>query len=507
MRIDLVDQETICVQHKNEKLFFNVHRTARKAKWIASFRPGEPDQFDIINRFLELMSEDRLNKLFMCYKRFVATNNFAKERHIRDADDRDIKFRAIVKEMFEIVSYESTYDWFVKNIKVVFPDKVHKELGENKSRDRTYIEDDYVKLAALSVAFRLVVPFLYQYIYDNHDIVGNDRKELMALKLLDTSDIIHTEPYQRFIRFIDATVETVDVKNTFKTISGIGSEEQLEISKAKKIVRRVAFIDPETKDNIIEAVFNEIFNQPTDTQRNQNRIKDKKKTGGRDEEGEPSVVEQYKIKEELPRSESALGSYYISQEYFLKDILGLEEYKRVKPKIRKLISFLIDSDYEPTRSNLMAAKFFIKGIAPESLDCVDREIQIIACVMTYALMMHKEKYNLALLALSVPYYSDDDDLSPPPTSNRATIPLALERQLDDLYPYRRKLKPTTNVVKEAIGELFKEVSGCLLIPVFSEEDKDHFKNYFTKDGYYIVPREVVVDLAEMIIFIQTNENV
>lgn len=507
MRIYLVSQETICVEHKGEELFFDVHRTARKAKWIATFRPGEPDSFDIINRFLELLSDDRLNKLFLCYKKFQTANNLAKQSPRRNTEIRDEKFRAIVKEMYEIVNYDTIYDWVSNHVEVVFPDRVHKQLGEGMSRDRTYIEDDYVKLTALSVAFRLVVPFLYQYIYDNHDIVGNDRKELMALKLLDASDIIYTEPYLRFIRFIDATVETVDVKNTFKTIAGIGSEEQLEISKAKKIVRRVAFIDPETKDNIIEAVFNEIFNQPTDTQRNQNRIKDKKKTGGRDEEGEPSVIEQYKIKEELPRSESALGSYYIEQEYFLKDIMGLVEYKKVKPKLQKLISQLIDSDYEPTRGNLMAAKFFIKGIAPESLDCVDREIQIIACVMTYALMMYKEKYVLALLALSVPYYSEDDNLSPPPVSNRATIPLALERQLDDLYPYRRKLKPTTNVVKEAIGELFKEVSGCLLIPVFSEQDKEYFQDKLTRDGYFIVPREVVVDLAEIIIFIQTNENV
>lgn len=503
MRIYLEDVDLICVEHKGEILHFDAHRTIRKTKLITTFTPGEPDSFDILNRYLALFSDDRANKLFLCYKRFLNTRTIEQDKMIRNQLERDNKYRVIVKDIFDILSYDGVYDWVYDNIKVVYPDRVNSEVDSKYSEDRTYTELDYFKLAVLSICFRAVVPIWCQYIYDNVDVVGNDRKEKMALKLLDTSDIIQTEPYLRFIRFIDAVSATVDIKNTYKTMTGIGSEEQLEISKAKKIVRRVAFLNPEIEDNIIKQVHNEIFNQPTDTQRNTNRIKDKKLTGSRDEE-ETSVIEQYKIKEELPRADSRTGSYYLEQELFLKEVMG-EDYDLVKDKIGDLVDSLIESGHEMQRHNLMMAKFFISGVPPELLNCVNRDIQIISCAMVYALMVYKGKYNLALLSLGSIRMDDEDEISPPPLSNRATIPAELEKQLDDLYPYRRKVKSSANMIKEAIGELFREVSGCLIQPIFPQDDKALFDGKFTRDGYFITPRDVVVDLAEMIVFIQTRQ--
>ncbi len=502
MKIFMPDKQSIIVEHRGEQLEFFIHRTFTKTNLVESYQPGRGDTFDVINQFLELLSVDRADKLFAQYKRFMDRRDRYLNSTYQDAMERDEVYRKIVKEIFTIVDYESVFDWMDANIKIDYPPNVEETIPEGMYPDRTYIQSDYKALTALGLTLRLVVPIWAQYIYDHGDSIGNDRKELMALKLLDMTDIIYTQPYERFVRFIEAVNACVEnVKNTFKTITGVGSEEQLEISKTRKIVRRVAFINPLSADGIIQAVFNEIKNQPTDTQRSQNRIKDKKKTGSRSDEEETSVIEQYRIKEELPKGDIRAISYYLESLLYMQstDQTFSEDEMHI---LKSLINDLIDDGHEVDKHNLMMAMMFVKGVPPESLEVVDREYQIAACVSVYGLMVKWEKYDLALLALGK-FDSANDEMAMVASANRATIPPTLDRQLDELYPYRRKAK-NANVCKEAISKLYGEVSGCLIRPIYHESHHDFFKDKILHQGMYAAPRTVSVDLAEIIVQLHSN---
>lgn len=503
MKIHMPDKHSILVTHRGRKFEFFIHRTFNKTNLVESYRPGRGDAFDVINDFLALLSDDRADALFRQYERFAETRTYHMNKTVPSHMERDDSYRRIVKELFTIVDYQSVYDWMEKNVDLQYPPNVEEFVAEGLNPDRTYVKQDYKELTALGLTLRLVVPFWVQYIYDHGDAIGNDRKELMALKLLDMTDIIYSPPYERFVRFIEATNDCVEnVKNTFKTIVGVGSEEQLEISKTRKIVRRVAFIDPLVGDGIIQAVFNEIKNQPTDTQRSQNKIKDKKKTASRSEEEETSVIEQYRIKEELPKGDTRSISYYLERLLFLQDTDNTFTNKEIK-SLQRLIKELIKSGHEVDTHNLMLAMFVVKGVPPESLEVVDREFQIAACVSVYGLMVKWEMYDLALLALGK-LEENTDDLGPAVTSNRSTIPADLDRQLDEIYPYRRKAKANANVCKEAISKLFSEVSGCLIRPIYAEEHHDFFKDRILHQGYFVAPRTVSVDLAQMIVRIHSS---
>ena len=499
------DRQSIIVEHKGSKLEFFIHRTFNKTNLVESYRPGNGDTFNVINDFLEVLSPDRADKLFRQYERFLDNRSYHMDRTNPSHMERDDSYRRIVKELYSIVDYETIRDWMEKNVNIQYPPNVEEFVAEGLDPDRTYVQSDYKALTALGLTLRLVVPLWVQYIYDNSDAIGNERKELMALKMLDMTDIIYSEPYERFVRFIEATNECVEnVKNTYRTIMGVGSEEQLEISKTRKIVRRVAFIDPLVGDGIIQAVFNEIKNQPSDTQRSQNKIKDKKKTASRDDE-ETSIIEQYRIKEELPKGDTRSISYYLERLLFLQGPDMDFTTKEIR-SLQKLIKELIKSGHEVDTHNLMMAMFFVKGIPPESLEVVDREFQIAACVSVYGLMVKWGKYDLALLALGKLEQNTDDSM-PSVISNRSTIPAELEKELDKLYPYRRRTRSTVNVCKEAISKLFNEVSGCLIRPIYSEEHHDHFKDRILHRGNFQAPRTVSIDLAEMIVRIQSNKTV
>lgn len=499
----MLDKQSIIVEHRKEKLEFFIHRTFNKTNLVESYRPGVGDTFDVINGFLELLSDDRADKLFLQYKRFLDQRQYYLNSIFSNYLDRDNSYRRIVKELYTIVDQESIQNWMDKNVKIEYPEKVEEELKEGRDPVRTYTQKDYKQLTGLGLTLRLVVPILVQYIYDHGDAIGNDRKELMALKLLDMTDIIYSEPFERFVRFIEATNECVEnVKNTYKTIVGVGSEEQLEISKARKIIRRVAFIDPLIGDGVIQAVFNEIKNQPTDTQRSQHKIKDKKKTASRSEEEETSVIEQYRIKEELPKGDTRAISYYLESLLYLQATDKSFTNKEIAI-LKRMIKELILDGHEVDKHNLMMAMFFVKGIPPESIEVVDREYQIAACVSVYGLMVKWGKYDLALLTLGK-LETNTEDLGPTISSNRSTIPAELDRQLDELYPYRRKAKSNANVCKEAISKLFGEVSGCLIRPIYAPEHHDLFKDSILHQGYFAAPRTVSVDLAEMIVKIHSN---
>lgn len=498
MRIFLADKQSIIVEHQTQQLEFFIHRTFNKTNLIESYRPGVGDCFDVINQFLELLSKDRADKLFKQYERYLDSRNYHMDSVFSDHLERDNSFRRIVKELFTVVDYESVYDWMDANITIQYPPSVEEFVGQGLDPNRTYTQQDYKELTALGLALRLVAPILSQYIYDYGDSIGNDRKELMALKLLDMTDIIYSRPYERFILFVESvTAQVENVKNTYKTVNGVGSEEQAEIGKARKIVRRVSFIDPLTPDGIIQAVFNEIKNQPTDTQRSQHKIKDKKKTASRSDDEESSIIEQYRIKEELPKGETLAISYYLESLLFLQSTEESFTDEEIL-LLKNLILELIEDGHEMDRHNLMMAMFFVTGVPPESIEFVDREYQIAACVSVYGLMVKWKKYDLALLAIGK-REPNSEDLGPAITANRSTIPAELDRQLDELYPYRRKVKSNANVCKEAISKLFSEVSGCLIRPIYCPEHNDLFKDSILHQGFFTTPRTVSIDLAEMIV--------
>lgn len=497
MRIFLFNKSTIRVEHEKEYLDFQVHQTFNKTQLIQGFRyDGDDRVFSVVNDFLALLSEDRSRKLFETYKRFCNARNIYNDRVNLDPFERDERYKDLVKNIFVLVDYESMYDYVTKHVKVVFPDKVFEDYEEGMYPERTYIQVDYVKLIALSQVLRLVVPIWTQYIRDVVDSVGNLRKELVALKLLDKSDIIQCEPYERFLVFVEAVNRTVESKNTFLTVTGIGSEEQAEISKARKIVRRVAFADALTEDNIISAVHNEIINQPTDDRRTPNRIRDKKLTGTRLDDDDPSVIEQYKIKEALPKGEIRLIQYYLERMDFLKEVIGIVR-KDIK-RLQQIADELVKIDFDPDVHNLMLVKFFVKGAPPESIDVIDREYQIAACVSIYALMVHWGYYDLAILALGE-RVENEEDVFVGGSSNRSQIPAELDKQLDHIYPYRREARSGMNVAKQAIGEFFKVVGGSLIRCHYPDEHKEYYKDKLTKDGYYIPSRSIPVEMAEIII--------
>lgn len=501
MKIFMPDRQSIIVEHRTQQLEFFIHRTFNKTNLVESYRPGQGDSFDVINDYLATLSDDRADKLFRQYQRFMENREYNLDRMTPNVMERDNTYRRIVKELYATVDYESVYDWMSDNVNIQYPPNVEESVAEGLDPDRTYVKQDYKEMVAMGLSFRLVVPMVVQYIFDHGDAIGNERKELMALKLLDMTDIIYSKPYERFVLFIEAVNACVEnPKNTYKTIIGVGSEEQMEISKARKILRRVAFIDPLVPDGIIQAVFNEIKNQPTDTQRSQHKIKDKKKTASRNDEEEMSVIEQYRIKEELPKGDTRSISYYLES---IINFQGHEFTNKEIKALRKLINELVKSGHEVDTHNLIMAMFFVKGVPPESLEVVDREFQIAACVSVYGLMVKCNKPDLALLALGK-LEENTDDLGPTVTSNRSTIPAELDRQLDELYPYRRKAKSNTNVCKEAISKLFSEVSGCLIRPIYSEEHHEIFKDRILYQGYFVAPRTVSVDLAEMIVHIHSK---
>lgn len=503
MKIYMADRQSIIVEHQRQRLEFFIHRTFNKTNLIESYRPGGGDCFDVINQFLETLSPDRAEKLFRQYQRFMDNRQYHMESVFSDHMERDNTYRRIVKELFTIVDYESVYDWMDENVKIVYPPNVEEVVGEGLDPDRTYIQQDFKELTAMGLAFRLVVPFFAQYISDHGDAIGNDRKELMALKLLDMTEIIYSRPYERFVLFVESVNACVEnTKNTYKTMIGVGSEDQAEIGKARKIVRRVSFIDPYAADGIIQAVFNEIKNQPTDTQRSQHKIKDKKKTASRSDDEETSVIEHYRIKESLPKADTLAISYYLESLLYLQSTEETFTRKEIK-LLRGLIDELIKDGHEMDKHNLMMAQFFVTGVPPESIEVVDREFQIAACVSVYGLMVKWELYDLALMAIGK-LEENTDDMGPTISSNRSTIPAELDRQLDELYPYRRKVKQNANVCKEAISKLFSEVSGCLIRPIYCPEHHEFFKDRILHQGFFAAPRTVSVDLATAIVKIHSK---
>lgn len=323
MRFDKKDANVI-LSHADQQLVWNVKILERgkrgaKAGGAAAAARGEDeeepiivDPFEHLNKYYAQLPPATQTQLFEVYN---AIYNVMEPHGSDSVLELRKKLPPLIRRIFEICPPEQVSYWVRTEPSIRFPEniRVYETLEEsaqkgdqfglrNRPSQATYLRKDYWGLVVLVVLLRMLVPVWGRFLNNTIGVIGNDVKEIYALRLATRSALAETDGYQRLEEYVNLYLAQDKFKNS--VIGGGVSKEDVPFqTMAILTVRRLAWVDFSGRDpnfSLVGRVYTFIDQQMDAAERQYNEsIKPKIPESGsaNDQENRASVQELIKIKE------------------------------------------------------------------------------------------------------------------------------------------------------------------------------------------------------------------
>lgn len=427
--------------------------------------------FELINGYWSTLSDERQEAIFDCYQEARNALN-----EIVDQNMMHHRLTQIVKRLYSQMPFDEIRYWArtYGNIKVppsIKDDYAQLEISERNQnamdyQSRTYLRSDYLDLVNLAIALRPMVPIWSEYARSDQPSVGGTFREYHAMSLLNLSHILNTDPVHRLREYIETT--SPDLKTLLSAaLGGLGSSELPDWVMSLAIMRKLVVIELssyEDSSNIISVIYHHVRNTiKTVDRRFASRIRDKSKPSGEDDDENKSILETYKIKQEISDGDLMVLSIYT------EDPMRLA--KRICPEIEdaKVLACAENirrcMDHHPTHGQLVILRWVMSHvIPPRSIDNINKTSIFTAIAAAQAVLWEWGFPDLALL-MTATETRDKGGLLIGGIESRSRIPKEYVEQFLVLYPhYQEKGSKDrdrqTNVACKAIDTIAKDFVKC-----------------------------------------------
>lgn len=290
--------------HKDEELVFSVGSYGRPS-FSNQNKEMEFDVFEQLNGFWASLPEEDQDRIFDLYKEmsyyFTAIRSYAvlKEHLSHKAS-----------QLLDIQNYLKVLDWVQFYSDIIIPEHLQLEfvddIDRNYTREQTYTRPQYVRLIALAVHLRSMIPVWGQFIDDTCKIVGEDMEEAYAFDLIEEADVLRHESFFKLKEYVEAAVNA-HPHNPKAVLGWISSEDFPSWMLAKVVIKRLVIGDirgTNQRANIVPYIHRYMMDQlQGDDQPGEKSIKSKRhdaRGGGEEYHDKLSNMEAIKVKEEIP---------------------------------------------------------------------------------------------------------------------------------------------------------------------------------------------------------------
>lgn len=182
---------------------------------------------------------------------------------------------------------------------------------------KTYLRDDYLELVNMAILYKPMIPIWAEYGRLLEQLSStNSYREYQSMSLLSRSTAVNIPPLDRLRRYVDTS--SLDSKTAMSAaLGGIGSSELPDWLMSMVIIRKLVIIELssyEDSSNIVSVVYHHVRNTIKSVDRKfSGRIREKSKPRGEDDDDNKSIVETYKIKQEISDGDLMVLSIYTEQ--------------------------------------------------------------------------------------------------------------------------------------------------------------------------------------------------
>lgn len=434
------------------------------------------DLFKHINEYWASLSAQRQEEIFTIY---------IKINEVFDTTDLDSEIdHALNKLLFKLMLHHNFAEikkWAQIYSGIVFPGPPHllteyKETidkqDRNYTRDKTYIVSDYVDLVCMILQLRVMIPIWGRYIGRTHKLAGTVFKEYYALKLLDRTVFMTEEPIKKLYDYIE-TVLPVDGSKAH-ILMGVSSEEFAYWNMAQLVVRKLCLSDIRGLDPtpvLIRHISKYLMEKVKRLNSGNNtKIKDKNNKSSvfssGSEEDQVSLMEQYKIKQDISTGDIQLLIHYASDPVYIARTIYPQTSDVVISKMVDASRAILKTRPEDAQT-LLLSWLLDPAVPAEAVGYLNSSQRALALGAVAAAYWDKgHKLMSALCTATV--VSDDDGADISSTGSKGRLSKETTEQLEKLFPYPRQTKRGKVVRDELLAldeivELFVRRSWVLNI--------------------------------------------
>lgn len=441
LSIDLLKQKLECVvEHRDQKLRFLANTFGRVVF------EKDYDVFDHINRYWASLPMRLQDEIFSVYVEADAAFDLV-------ADTGDV-YRALnecVKRLVALHPLDRLQFWLTTDATIMVPDSVTDSppnpLENMFTSEKTYTRHDYYLLITFSMFLRTMVPIWGQYIETVRKASETNRKEFIAMQLLNDTGLLTTPAVLRLRVYIDETVIKtpssrnealgVDDLDHSKVLSGFSSEDISFLYLSLVCVKRLCLADlrgTDHKTQVVATIF-KFLAQKTSNQPNNNiTIKKENLRETSNDTGKNSILETYRKRSEVSMDdiaelEVAVEDYYGVASRICPDI-DINSLEASIASARQL--------YNKRLTDVQAsiASWLIKDqISPKAVYLISKEHLCLLLGTIEAVLLHMGHTYLAAVVTSYAVVGQDE-VTVGNISSREQISPNYVVEINKLFPFQ-----------------------------------------------------------------------
>lgn len=513
MKIELdplksLGQSTLKLSHGNESSFWDVSAYYQRS---GEKTPALEDNmiFDEINNYWAQLSPDRQTQIW---------NTYQQARQILDTH-YDIKallrpLKAVAKQLYDLMPVSEIAYW-AKFQKIRLPNTLKDTYEARDIPEQTYLRQDYEGLVVLAISLRPMLPIWGEFISATHKETGNAFKEYQGLHLLKDSTIMESEPMQRLRVYVNAFVERSQqpALSSSALLSGLGSSELPTWILALTVVRRLTVGQISARDDnssLISNVHQYIQNNLKSLDRKvgvqkfggTGKVVDKKKPEQNPEDQKASIVELYKVKQEVPDGDLVILNVATEN---VPLMMTTVDANIPEDKLQKCLDCVAALEHLPIEPHLFTlAQWIMSPYMPaRGVPHLSKSALLRVFALTQAALWHWGFYDLAVLATATPLPVRDDEMRAG-LEGRARIPKEIMEQLVAKWPHFRvgRGKQVTqrqqNVVSRAVDK-FCDMIAANDWQLHAPTELLQLSSRFPNTKRLTVPQDIRAHVAQLLL--------
>lgn len=492
------------IEHRGETLSWN----------MKTYRSLNMNDYTIadINKYWEGLTLDAQDRIFALYKAIRETFD-----NIELTKRLDEKLLHLVTELMKYHEYKDILKYYQERSTIKMPEDLKDNYVKDLEPDLTYLKKDYPELICLTIAMKAMLPIFGEYISAMNEELGSQFSPYAAAGLLRHSDVVNSPGYLRLVKYVNAYWEGyVGDFSSAAVLSGLDKAQVPEYMLANVLVRRLANAkivqtyhpDPPSAV-IITRIYNFIKMLAEALDKNfGGRVHDKGITDrSTTEDDNTSVIENYKIKQEVSEGVIAL------HEVFLKT-KGIEIIKRIDEtcpenyyhEIKAQYNKAVEEGYTLLNDDMKYQSTIMKWtldpvVTAKSIDEVSYHAFLEGLFITHALLRHWGFKHIYVLLFAK---KTQTNVYSATVSTKITDK-QLER-LNEIYPHRPKFttrrqpsRADSNVAVIAIRTLLNEI-GSAWYHLAPWDKREEYPDLLFNGESFSFPADLERVIADFVIF-------
>ena len=486
-------QITIRVKHGDKSLDFIIASLIGKAR---NKEELENDvQFTILNSYCNYKGEEFKQKLFDSY---LAASEMLDNALTNP--DMEVFNTPLLDGILELFKVEEVRDYLVNEWKLQPPANLLDEFDAQIETDakgtriQTYLKEDYIDLAAMSVVIKATLGPVAQFGFYRHSTIDSNYKEYALLQFYTPFPNIYK--CKAMVKLLGLIEKLIEQTTTSKDIMAnrvlekfISKDDLGEYVLAIVVLQKISIaplVNDTAESNIVTKLYNHINNKLKPNGETSKVIKDKTPLEDTDSNtgDKESLLESYRATQDLA-SGIVVELNFVTET--VDRIIGQLPPKQKELVIQsKLLPIAIEASkaYLPTNPTVIdiqelqlniLAIIFKNVIDPRSYDYLEINslVNLIAVGFVYLWELGFKELALILLSRIIPMSMLGDNSAVVGLSvSRHRIPKELKEELDKVFPYKRELNElvSKNLAEEFIEDITEKlISTYVVKPLVSKE--------------------------------------